>query len=163
MDLLGQLARGERGKSPAEGWLTGNVAGAFPAAEPPQGRPAGERFEQGRGGRELIHALGDERLHQPHPGMGRRAVAAPFVRPGEATEITQCQDFTKLLVESAQRPDLFFERREKLALEMEENNRKRRHPHATLARHIVPSSLRNNHSSSGVLKEPQVTFPLRIG
>jgi hypothetical protein len=128
VDLVRQRVRRERGKRAAEGRLAGQFARAVPAAEPPQGRPAGERLAQRRRRRELIHALGEEGLHEPHPRVRPRAVAAPRVTGGEAANVGQREQGSELHVECGERPELLLQHREELPLELHAERRERSHP-----------------------------------
>jgi hypothetical protein len=65
--------------------------------------------------------------------MRRSAVAAPLVRAGKTAQPGEGDDLAELLVQLAQRPDLLFEDREKLPLDLMENRRELEHAASDIA------------------------------
>jgi hypothetical protein len=117
VDLLRQFCGGKVSEGPREGGLVGNLAGAFPAAESPEGGPGAEFVEQGGGGGEAIDGLGDKRLEQPEAGDGRSAVARPGVAFESRVLRQESQDLDEQAVFVAEGAEFFLEGREELALE----------------------------------------------
>jgi len=141
MDLLRQLGLGKSREGTAEGGFAGNFTGTFPAAKLAQQRAGLERVKERPSGGELINVLGDEGVRQPNARTGRTTVAAPFVTPGEAAQIGECNDFAKLLIQGAQRAEFVRACGEKLPLQMVENRRQVGHEEQTLC---VPSRSNNS-------------------
>ncbi len=131
MDTLGQLVFGKCGEGAAEGGFTGNLPGTFPAAELPQQRARLEGVNQRARGGELIDMPGHKSVRQPGPFVGRAAVAAPLVRPGEAAQIGEQNHFAELLIQGAQRAEFGRECGEELPLQVVKDRRQVRHERQT--------------------------------
>ncbi len=124
---LRQLIGGKGGEGPAERRFARHVGGAFPAAQATQRGPGAEGFNQGARGGELIDGLGDERVRQPDTRTGRTAVPAPLIAVGEAPQLRERNDFTKLLIQGGELPEFVGEGRKDLALQAVEDRREVEH------------------------------------
>lgn len=107
----------------AEGASRWRVVGRLPAAEPAQGRPGLQSFDQRPGGEELLDPLGQVGVRQPHPRTGRTALPAPLVGLGKAAPVRRGDDFAALLVQRLERSKFGFQDGKPLPLQLTEDRR----------------------------------------